>query len=1034
MVEKNFVVYKSSAGSGKTFTLVLQYLQLALRDKNQLHQNFKRILAITFTNKAAGEMKGRVIGAFYDLSQKKENEISKQLVIQLKISKEELFHRAQILFEEILHHYGDFAIGTIDSFTHRLVKAFAFDLKLPMNFEIETDTKSFYEKVIANLFSRVGEDAEVGKLLTEYVKDKAEEDESWDPENSLLKFADVLLKEHSEKFIETISRLSTDDLEAARNNLIVKKKIYEDFLILESQKVISIIESKKIELKDFYYGKNGAINFFYKCNELIVESETIHGKRLIDAINNNYWTKINSTIFEISSQLTAAAVTLRDYIEKNIKEYNACKVLVSQMHLLRLLKKIEEISSELKSEDGIVFISEFNNRIFKLIQNEPAPFIYERLGERYRNFLVDEFQDTSSLQWQNLLPLIDNSLASGNFNMLVGDGKQSIYRWRNANVKQFSDLPLIENPDNSVLLKEREETLVRNFKEENLDTNYRSKKNIVEFNNNFFEFLSEKHSDSMKNVFKNHIQKVSEIQYLNENLGYVSVDYLTCDSEELNDKNLTHTEKYILEAIKNGYSFGEICILCRGNKHGIEIAKYLIGKGIPVVSSESLLLMNNSAVNVLVQFLEYFKNRSNIICAAAVINYLCKDKRLIIEEQRLISSLTKGKTLFEVLSELGIEFKNLDSLNIFDLCTESINKLKLIHGNENYIRFFMDEVHEFMVQQNSGLMEFLEWWEHRKSHASLIIPEETDAVKIMTVHKSKGLEFKVVIIPYCNWKYFKAEYDWIKIKNQNLPLPVTVLEMNKSIVNAGFEEEYIISESEQILDNLNLLYVAFTRAIDRLHILSFNTKGHDRNQRVSVWLQEYFSKQVNKREGFFEIGVLDNTSQSQKKLNLSLELMDLEFNNHGLRFKSSGTIDEEAKEYGIVLHQLLSKIKSEEEIVRCVEDAVLKGLILTEDKNVWKEKIRSVVTHPQLKKYFTTSVKNKTEAEIITEAGKILRPDKVVIEGNSATILDYKTGEKSIQKHSKQLMEYENALFRMNYSEVKKIIVYTDLPEVVELN
>ena len=487
---ENFVVYKSSAGSGKTFTLVKEYLRLALADPKKLNTNYKRILAVTFTNKAAAEMKQRILDALNQIANKNELPFVGELLCkELNIKTGELKQRANTVLSQILHHYSDFSIGTIDSFTHKIVKTFAHDLKLPVNFNLEMDVEGFYDKVISTLFNQIGEDEYVSKLLKEFVLTKAEENASWDPERAIKEFARLLQKENSDNYLQQLKNFTTQELEEVRKELFAYISYYNAHLKSEGQKAIDLILKNGLTDNDFNYKSSGPQNFFKKCADQSVELEDTIKARLTEAIEKNKWASKDgnkSKVEEISIQLTNKANNLIDFIKENHEYYSLCKLLSSQIYPLLLLKKIEEISNDKKQEERLVFISEFNKNIFDLINNEPTPFIYERLGEKYQHYLLDEFQDTSTLQWHNILPLIDNSLSSGWFNLIVGDGKQSIYRWRNANVKQFVDLPEIENTTNNFLIDERSDNLKRNFKENLLNTNFRSLKTVIDFNNDLF--------------------------------------------------------------------------------------------------------------------------------------------------------------------------------------------------------------------------------------------------------------------------------------------------------------------------------------------------------------------------------------------------------------------------------------------------------------------------------------------------------------------------------------------------------------------
>ena len=1039
---ENFVVYKSSAGSGKTFTLVKEYLRLALFDEKKLSYNYKRILAVTFTNKAATEMKNRVIEA---LNQIANNEkipfVGELLCEEMSISQEELKRRSTFVLSHILHHYSDFSIGTIDSFTHKIVKTFAHDLKLPVNFNIEMDTQGFYEKVIASLFSKIGEDEYISKLLKEYALAKAEDNASWDPELQIQEFSKLLQKENSGEYIERLKQFNADELEIFRKQFLDFTKHYKNFLKTEGQKAIDLISQNKLSDNDFYYKASGPQNFFKKCLDASVNLENTEKGRIIDAVNTGKWgnesSPNKSRVDSISGELSNIATLLLTFIRENYTYFSLCELLSKQMYPLMLLKKIEEISLEQKQEERLVFISEFNHKIFEIINNEPTPFIYERLGERYQHYLLDEFQDTSSLQWHNILPLLDNSLSNGWFNLIVGDGKQSIYRWRNANVQQFACLPEIENPTNNFLIDERAQSLKRNFSGKILNTNFRSLKTIVEFNNALFSSLSEKLlSPTSKPIYDKQSQLIK-----NNGAGYISINLGKVERDELDSYTYEIIREQIHKALNDGFDYKDICILVRKNYHGNSIANYLVEQKIPIVSSDSLLLKNNFEINTIVCYLNYLVNRQDMISAGAVINYLFQSKR--IDEAAYHSylvELSKNKSLFEIFKLCGIRLSegDLSLNNLFDNCIEIIKALDLNKNGYQYVRFFLDEVNEFLVVKNSNISTFFDWWRTRSNRASMIIPENTNAVKIMTIHACKGLEFPVVIVPYCNWSVYQASDSWVNVNNEKVQLPVTVISLSKKVSDSGFEKELETEQQDQVLDNLNLLYVAFTRAVERLQVIS-TSSFTNKLASVSDWIGDFVSSQhVPTHENFYEIG---NASKKQSEHsvnslpNFDLEPLNFSTNRNTIEIKASylnnNEHTEEAKQQGILVHWLLSKIKTRDDLETALNSALLEGLISKEEIPELNKKLLEIINHPELKEFFKAGIFCKLEAELVTQNGEILRPDRIIFLPNETVLIDYKTGNENNKSYFKQVYKYESALLAMGYSDIKKLLVYVDDMKVV---
>lgn len=1042
---KNFIVYKSSAGSGKTFTLVKEYLRLALGDEKKLTSNYKRILAVTFTNKAATEMKERIVSALHQIYSASEFPyVGSLLCNELQITESELKKRAELVLNHILHHYSDFSVGTIDSFTYKLVKTFAFDLKLPINFNVELDVKSFYETVITTLINKIGEDEYVSKLLREYVLAKAEDNVGWDPEQHIKEFANLLQKENSDVYLQQLKQFDVIQLEEIRKELLEFITYYKSNLKILAKKTLDVLEKHNLHTEDFYYGKSGPINFFYKCFSNEITLDDTQGSRIQNTIIDNKWAKKErqnySFIESISIQLTQDAKELIHFVETNFNSYSLCTIISKQIYPLLLLKKIEEITEEKKNEEQIVFISEFNKNIFDLINNEPTPFIYERLGDKYHHFLLDEFQDTSTLQFQNLLPLLDNSLANGWFNLIVGDGKQSIYRWRNANVNQFSILPKLENKTNSLIIEERGDVLARNFKQNILDTNYRSTKTIIEFNNNLFDVLSEKLlNDTTKPIYSHQAQQIK-----NEALGYVTVNTGKVEKEAVDELNFELTNKYIQQAIENKFEYKDVCIITRKVADGSKIANYLVEQKIPVVSSDSLLLQSNLEVNTLVAFLKYLANTNDIISGATVLNYALQTS--LMNQQQFndaLSQLTQNKSLFEILNTYSISIQSSDYglSNLLDNCIFFINALHLNKNGYTYLRFFLDEVNEYLVTKNSNLTSFIDWWETKSKSASMIIPASINAVKIMTIHASKGLEFPVVIVPYCNWQQYKANDSWVNINSTQTKLPVAVVKLNGSLKNAGLQTEFEAETQEQILDSINLLYVAFTRAVNRLHIITHSSVGNTQKL-ISSWLEDYITEKfITTPNNYFEFGDITCKPlihKNEKSLTYNLQPLNFNINNDVVKIKATylqNSIEaEDAKQQGIVMHTILSKIKTQSDIEVVLGNEILNGLILTKELNEYKQKILAVINHPQLINFYKEDVSQKLESELITSNSELLRPDKLIFSDTETIIIDYKTGKENTKKYVNQLLKYQNALQGMGYKNIKMLLVYIDTLSVVEVS
>jgi ATP-dependent exoDNAse (exonuclease V) beta subunit len=1048
LAQNNFIVYKSSAGSGKTFTLVKEYLKLALVDKHNLTKSYKGILAITFTNKAASEMKWRIIKALKEISLGSNDMLSDLISKELNIDKLELKSRAEITLTDILHNYSDFSIGTIDSFTHRIIRTFALDLKLPINFQIETDADAVYKKVISLLIGNLGKDKLITDYLVEFSKAQVEDNKHWDPEQTLMDFIKEVNKEGVYELIHQLNTFGIADFEVIKKQLFVFIKAYKTLLKTNGEKAIKLIESQQLSASAFASGGAGIFNLFVKLAELKnTTEEDLYGSNVNKTLNEDKWYGGKATITEkqsidiIKDELKQIALTVLEYIQKNEQRFNAFNLIYKNIYAMGLVNELAKLTSEFKSDENILFISEFNERISEVVNSEPTPFIFERLGDKYKHFLLDEFQDTSAMQWQNMLPLVDNSLGNGHLNLIVGDGKQSIYRWRNADVAQFVNLPYINSIHKNDLLQEREDSLIRNFKEEVLNKNYRSESTIVKFNNLLFDYLA---NTILHEELKKIYNKQEQLHKPEEN-GYVSIDFPELIEDDTDLTNTNYILKHIRKAIDDGYNYNDICIIIRQNRHGNTIANFLIEQEIPVISGDSLLLNNAVEVTVILSFLKYISNQKDLVSASVIINHLYEQK-LCSEEQYIKYlrelNVSKSKTVFAVLNDckIQVDVLKLTASNLFDSCIEIVSILKLNETNPQYVRFFLDEVLSFLQSNTSNTSLFLDWWNRRVEKASVIIPEGINAVNIMTIHASKGLEFPVVITPYLAWDIEKTQSIWVDIDEEDIDLPVALITTTKLTDNTVYKPLAEKERQQQALDSLNMLYVDFTRAVDRLHIISPQLKKKS-TKNCHTWLTGFaaLQPQFNAKKKYVEFGVLAKKAKdSHSKIGLQqLYIPHLLFNQNSDVIKIKGAsnynVNEEvtkAREYGILVHYILSKIKTKDDVEEVILNSILAGDISNDEAQKMKKEIISLLSINTIAPYFEKGVDVKNELEILTSTGDILRPDRVVLFGKQAVVIDYKTGKKNAQKYHTQMQDYEYALLSLGYTSVKKILLYIQEQEI----
>ena len=643
-MDQKFCIYRSSAGSGKTFTLVKEYLKLSLPKAR-----FEDILAITFTNKAANEMKSRILEELSLMKNKdkdNENGMLMTLCNELGCGVEEVRAKAKNLETRILHNYSDFSVYTIDSFTQKIIQTFAYDLDIPLNYKVILEKDEIKQKAVNDLLAMVGTpgNEDLTNIILKYIGEQMAVGDNWNIESKLQDVSDEIFKETALENLSKIKDITLDDFVEIYNTHKTEITNFEKDLQNRAMDVLKKIKGENLEASDFYQGQRGVYGYLDKtskgdikvCNkyvEAFLEDET---KRL-----SSKSTKRN--IAEgILDDIVIGVRGICDKIEKGYKTYNTQKVLMKKIYGMALLNAISDNIKNYQDTDEVLHISEFNKRISDVVLNQPVPFLYERLGERYKHFLIDEFQDTSVMQWQNLLPLIINSLSTGDMSLVVGDGKQAIYRFRQGEVEQFVKLPDVYNPQNNPIIDEHAKELKHHGRVENLASNYRTGKAIVEFNNRFFKsvvedqlndntkisdiYLGEEYRNKIGTGNVSHCHLISKDCATCENKpllcqkavkegGYVSVKLLEAETSDDVKTNLYESiYETISDLVQNkGYEYKDIAILARKNGELNEILKYLSekkinDKDIPMVSTESYLLKNNDEIMFLYSMLSVLAN------------------------------------------------------------------------------------------------------------------------------------------------------------------------------------------------------------------------------------------------------------------------------------------------------------------------------------------------------------------------------------------------------------------------------------------
>jgi len=737
--------------------------------------------------------------------------------------------------------------------------------------------------------------------------------------------------------------------------------------------------------------------------------------------------ELSSIIDEIQLQIALAFHnTKRDVL--NIK---LLKNIYKNITPLSVLNAINKELNLIKNEQNLLLISEFNSIISNEIKNQPIPFIYERIGEKFKHYFIDEFQDTSELQWQNLMPLIDNVLSSENgTNMLVGDAKQAIYRWRGGKAEQF--INLFNKKDIPFSVKQEVK---------NLPVNYRSTIEIINFNNAFFNHLS-------GFAFNNHdyasIYSECNQELFNKDEGYVDINLLDYTKDD--DKDEVYTEQ-VLETIQtilqNGYQLKDICVLVRKKVEGVAIADVLSSQGIKIISSETLLLNRSPEVNFIINMMQLAMQPNNNEVKVEILNYIA-DKQNIENKHDFFLSL-KDLNPSELFKKIDVfDFEAFLQLSIYDAVESVIREFKLTDKSDAYIQFFLDEILNYSQKNHSGFSGFLKYWDTKHDKLSIVSPEGQDAVQIMTIHKSKGLEFPVVIFPYAELDIYREleSKTWFNIDAEEFNgFDETYINLNKDLesVNQLGSEVYNHHQTELELDNINLLYVALTRPVEQLYIIGkkdINSKGIENQKTFSGLFINYLkaSNHWNDSQTHYSFGnpiKQSKTEEDSTKTIAQDEFISTSASSHNINIiTNSGylwdTTQKEAIEKGNLVHDIMSNIKTERDIDFALQDYKTSGLIDNIQQKELQQTISNLVSHPQLKDYYSQDLTIYNEKDIIKKNGKILRPDRIVInKNNEAVIIDYKTGLHN-PKYQEQLQDYQDILEEMGYKTIKKLILYVN--------
>lgn len=1007
-------------------------------------------------------MKDRILLYLDKFAKGIEDEVANELKKELKLDDSTFQQHAQEIQSAILHQYAQFSISTIDAFFQKVIRSFTREAGLMGDYRLEVEQDEILEEVIDNLIDELGSNKELTNWVVEFARDNLENERAWDVRFSLIEFAKEIFRDEFKDIEEDVIKRTSDRdfFRQLRENLwAVRSKFLAECQAL-GKEALEIFEASGLSLADISYGRgSGLLTFF----ETYVNRNSVKGipepsgriKEYFDNADN--WPHKSTTrrkdVLDVAAKIIPIKRKIVDLYENQLSPALSAEVVIQNLYVFGLVADISRKLKEYKAENNVMLLADAPKFLNGVIQDSDTPFIYEKVGAFYRNYLIDEFQDTSAMQWKNFLPLLVNSMDQGYPSLVVGDVKQAIYRWRGG------DLKLLQEDVERHIGKMRTDIQV-------LDSNYRSSATIVNFNNIFFEAASKKVAFETAGGIASEAYRDVRQKEFRENDGFVAIKFLK-DQEDLSwqDQAMNLLPSYLEQLQDNGIALKDIAILVRRNDEGQQIVANLLtyknsdlakpGYRYDVVSNESLRIDGASSVNLLLGAMRYLLNPEDVISRAQLAYEFARQQ----EPKRPLTEVfaVANQVFFEsnLPPAFAKEKSSLKKLPLFELTETLIEIFKLgdQKGELAYLQAFQNLVLEFYSRERNDLGAFLEWWDLNKHKKSIQVSGDVDAVQILTIHKAKGLQFKYVIIPFCLWNLdhdpFRSPTLWVSSSEKPFKdagfLPVRY---SKTLDKTCFKDYYVAERTRSYLDNLNLLYVALTRA-----------------ERGMIVLAPHRSKIENARTvaDLLHLGITQTAlADNWKEVTLEYSVGKLAASSHGAQIMSEAVslnsypafhwreklvIRQTAKGYfdpaqnekrekmnmGIHLHTILSRIKYSRDLQTVVEQMLLEGIITIDERDPIVNQIEELFKLPQVSRWFDNDWDIRTEIPILLPDGTENRIDRLMIKDKKAVVVDFKTGnpQKSDQP---QVLMYMDILRKMNFVDVEGYLLYIKTKQVASVS
>ena len=1078
-------IYKASAGSGKTFTLSVEYIKLLIKDP----QSYRSTLAVTFTNKATEEMKLRILSQLYGIWKLLPD--SKSYIDKIKedldVTEEYMSERAGIALHNIVHNYSYFRIETIDSFFQSVLRNLARELDLTANLRIELNDYQIERNAVDELINSLDENSELLTWIMEYIRENMDDDKDWNVIGNIKRFGENIFREYyktnskklNERLLEEgFFKQYTTKLRQMRNEAEVEMQN-------EAAQFFDALNHNGIEIDDLNNGKNGPAGYFIKIKKGIYNN-TIVTKRLqkvLDEGSESSWVKQKSSketqdiVRELAnSTLTPLVHHAEDVRQKNWYIYGSAVLTLRHLNQLRLLNSIENKVRMMNVEQNRFLLSDTHTLLHSLIRDTDSPFIFEKIGNYLENIMIDEFQDTSTVQWQNFKVLLEECMSHGEQqgNLIVGDVKQSIYRWRSGDWRMLNNI-------------EREFPYLNSMLNVcSLDTNYRSSRRVITFNNAFFkraselEYADQKSStpdtsspEQLKKAYSDVAQKVPSFR---DNHGYVSINLLP--NEDYRQQALQKTAEAVSLLLDSGANYSDIAILVRSNDIIQLIAEFFANElpDVKIVSDEAFRLDSSVSVNIIVNAMLWLTHPDNILAKA----YIAKAYQTYVlkkSEQETNKLLATAEGIDSALPCALIDKRDdLLTMPIFELAEQIYTLFNIgnIKGEDAYLYAFYDALTDFIANNTADIDSFVEEWNDSIA-AKTIQASAIDGIRIITIHQSKGLEFEHVVIPFCDWTLEKGNTIWCtpQVEPYNelplIPVDFSASQMKGTIYEFDYNEEHL----QNCVDNLNLLYVAFTRAASSLFVIAQRGTPSSRSYIVEQAITDIKLEGSSldgdpsdkKAELLFSYGELEIVETKAKKKSNNIFTPEVENMNvdmatfsNKVEFKQSNksrdfvadddenTDDDDRKQLsyiktGKILHYLFSTINTTDDIDTSLAQLEMDGLIEESDTNIkrLRDMLHKRFSNRQVADWFSSRWTLFNECTILdydaaTDTVREHRPDRVMKDEKTGevVIVDFKFGSPR-PEYVEQVNRYKALTQNMGYPNVKGYLwfVYSNRIEEV---